>query len=247
MTHACAALALAGLLCGSMPATLPDLTRVDRTIAREPAYRAAPRYCLLVFGPEADVRVWMVRDGDTLHVDRNANGDLAEPGESLGPTDRREFMTLEEGRSVPYRQATYSVGDLSPAGRRERHTGLELSQYQVGDKPAEVVISLLVNGTTRQYAGWTPLFAESRELAPIVHFGGAMVAQPLRGGAVSLSGAKPELHLRFGTPGLGSRTFASLGYEAVPGDVHPRAEIEWPGARPDVPPVRTTVTLTGRC
>jgi hypothetical protein len=247
MAHACAALTLAGLLCGSTPATLPDLSEVDRTIAREPTYRTSPRYCLLVFGPEADTRVWMVRDGDRLHVDRNSNGDLAEPGESLEPTTRREFMTFEDGRSVPYRQITYSVGDLSPSARRERHTGLELSQYQIGDKSAEVVISLLVNGTTKQYAGWAPLFAESRELAPIIHFGGPMVAQPLRGGAVSLSGGKPELHLRFATPGLGSQSFASLGYEAVPGDVHPRAEIEWPRARSDSPPVRTTVTLMGRC
>ena len=89
-------------------------------------------------------------------------------------------------------------------------------------------MSLFVNGITKEYAGWTPLFGESRELAPIVHFGGPMIVQPLRGGAVSISGAKPELHLRFGTPGLDRKTFASLAYEAVPGNVHPVAEINWP-------------------
>ena len=53
-----------------------DLTKVDRTIAKEPAYKTKPRYCLLVFGPEPKIRVWLVLDGDVLYVDRNGNGDL---------------------------------------------------------------------------------------------------------------------------------------------------------------------------
>src|SRR5262245_50015081 len=58
-----------------------DLSTIDRTVAREPAYRAQPRYCLLVFGPEARTRVWLVRDGEVLYVDRNGNGDLTKKGE----------------------------------------------------------------------------------------------------------------------------------------------------------------------
>ena len=85
MGHACAAAMLAGLLCVSAPPTLPDLSKVDRTIAKEPTYRTTPRHCLLVLGPKADSRVWLVRDGEKLYVDRNANGDLTEPGESLQP------------------------------------------------------------------------------------------------------------------------------------------------------------------
>ncbi len=64
----------AGLHC---PAQALDLARLDRTIAKEPAYQSKqPRYCLLVFGSEAKTRVWLVLDGDTLYVDRNGNGDL---------------------------------------------------------------------------------------------------------------------------------------------------------------------------
>jgi hypothetical protein len=40
-----------------------DLARVDRSIRREPAYRSSPHYCLLVFGPKAEHRVWLVLDG----------------------------------------------------------------------------------------------------------------------------------------------------------------------------------------
>src|SRR5262245_47600041 len=61
-----------------------DLTKIDRTIAKEPAYESeSPSYGLLVFGPEAKSRAWLVLDGDILYVDRNCNGDLTEEGERL--------------------------------------------------------------------------------------------------------------------------------------------------------------------
>jgi hypothetical protein len=56
-----------------------DLAKIARTIATEPVYKARPQYCLLVFGAEADFRVWLVQDGETLYVDRNGDGDLTEP------------------------------------------------------------------------------------------------------------------------------------------------------------------------
>src|SRR5215510_10605392 len=60
-----------------------DLTKVDRTIAKEPAYKTKPKYCLLVFGPKAKTRVWLVLDGDVLYVDRNGNGDLTDANERV--------------------------------------------------------------------------------------------------------------------------------------------------------------------
>jgi hypothetical protein len=60
-----------------------DLTKIDRIVKKEPAYLAKPKYCLLVFGPEAKERVWLVLDGDKLYVDRNGNGDLTEPGKRI--------------------------------------------------------------------------------------------------------------------------------------------------------------------
>src|SRR5438874_13701629 len=80
-----------GCLAAGQPAeaAAADLTKVERAIRKEPEYKTkAPRYCLLVFGPKADYRVWLVLDGDTLHVDRNVNGDLTEAGESTGPQQR---------------------------------------------------------------------------------------------------------------------------------------------------------------
>src|SRR5262245_44513716 len=82
-------LAAAAWLLAAAPAGAGDrdpavLARVERAIAKEPAYQSgAPRYCLLAFGPEAKFRVWLVQDGDVLYVDRNGNGDLTEPGKRI--------------------------------------------------------------------------------------------------------------------------------------------------------------------
>ena len=43
----------------SLPTQAADLTKIERTIAKEPKYQGKPKYCLLVFGPEAKFRVWL--------------------------------------------------------------------------------------------------------------------------------------------------------------------------------------------
>ena len=68
------------ICCGISDLAAADL-KIERTIAKEPAYQSSPRYCLLAFGYEADTPVWIVVDGDVLYVDRNANGDLTEKNE----------------------------------------------------------------------------------------------------------------------------------------------------------------------
>jgi hypothetical protein len=73
---------LAFLAAGAAPASAADLAKVGRTITKEPTYKSKPQYCLLVLGPEAKFRVWLVQDGGTLYVDRNGNGDLTEAGET---------------------------------------------------------------------------------------------------------------------------------------------------------------------
>src|ERR671925_259 len=74
------------VLASCAPLAAPDLTKIDRSIRKEPAYSAKPKYCLLVFGPGAKTWVWLVLDGETLYVDRNGNGDLTEANERVqGP------------------------------------------------------------------------------------------------------------------------------------------------------------------
>src|SRR5262245_59581048 len=84
------------------PAVAADLTKIERVICKEPIYQSkSPKYCLLVFGPEAETRVWLVLDlvsepweadggKNALHVDRNGNGDLTERGKRVACTVQKK-------------------------------------------------------------------------------------------------------------------------------------------------------------
>src|SRR6267142_1658119 len=70
----------------------PDLSKIKRRLAREPAYTAKePLYALYVFGPQARTHVWAVLDKsisdatnyDVLFFDRNADGDLTTADERI--------------------------------------------------------------------------------------------------------------------------------------------------------------------
>ncbi len=68
-----------------------DYAKVDRAIAREPAYAGTPHYALLIPDPKGGVRSWAVVDksaaGDVLYFDLDSDGDLTEPGERFRPTE----------------------------------------------------------------------------------------------------------------------------------------------------------------
>ena len=80
---------LATIVCFALlaaPAAALDLTKIERSIRKEPAYESKrPQYCLMVFGPEAKVRVWLVLDGNILYVDRSGNGDLTAAADRIAP------------------------------------------------------------------------------------------------------------------------------------------------------------------
>lgn len=105
----------------ALPAFGADLSKVDRRIAKEPAYKDKPKYCLLVFGPEAKNKVWLVLDGDLLYVDRNGNGDLTDDGEPVkAPAFEASRHPAHEG------QRHIRAGDLTVGGLT--HTELTVGQ-----------------------------------------------------------------------------------------------------------------------
>lgn len=114
-------LVAAGLLITCSLAGAADLTKIDRTVAKEPAYKTHPKYCLLVFGPEPKNRFWLVQDGDTLYVDRNGNGDLTAP-------DKR--AQLKNGGNQNYRN--FDAGEIHDGSLT--HTGLSVSQFLVSSE-----------------------------------------------------------------------------------------------------------------
>jgi hypothetical protein len=253
------------------PPSLADLRNVDRTIAKEPAYTSKPKYCLLVFGPSAKSRFWLVVDGDTLYVDRKGNGDLTENGKqvALPAFEKSDNEMILEHRRV-------DVGDLSDGSGT--HTALVLDQYRFrrdfvpktrDEKEGARLIRSTKDGTvygaticTRQSSGGTCQqvaaidsgglleFADSPREAPVIHFGGSY---EMRFGPVQklVRGKTCDLEASVGTPGLGKGTFAILMYtelsDPIPDGAHPIAEIVFPGKTPASATPSTKVILDHRC
>jgi hypothetical protein len=250
---------VAALLLATGAASAADLKKIDRTIAKEPAYASKqPRYCLLVFGPEATTRVWLVVDGDFLYVDRNGNGDLTEPGE------RVRFGAFEENQGGAIAAAREAdAGDIREG--KLRHERLVVTQERVrkgysakeqwerelqalAGKGSDVIVYSLrisleirprpgdpirIAGRISQYAGMDGAgflqFAESRGDAPIVHFRGPMQLGLYSPPQLVVGGDPCDLQTVVGTPGLGKGTFASVGYDGlISAGVGPVAQIAFP-------------------
>lgn len=230
------------------PTLAADLTKIDRTIRKEPDYQSkAPRYGLLVFGPNADKGVWLVLDGDVLHVDANGNGDITESGEQL---------KVKAGNQDP---ADFGEMDILNNGETKETLRFSLFnwfEYKKGNVDrAEPSFTVSWNG--RWYGGWgdgdSPLiFSHRPEDAPILHVGG-----PLQMGfEVRLKNAFKrqskdtfELKVGVGTRGLGKGAFTHLTYweDAIPKDAKPTAHLEFPNKDPSGPPIRMQVVLQERC
>src|SRR5262245_53818136 len=136
IAHTLSSLAL--LAVSSAPAAATDLTKIDRTIAKEPAYQTKPKYCLLVFGPEARTRVWLVQDGNTLYIDRNGNGDLTESGEKV--TWTRQICNAGNITSLDGK-SKYEVSLRKyPASVRLTVVESEAKRYMVGDPDGDPLV-----------------------------------------------------------------------------------------------------------
>ncbi len=255
----------------SAPAQATDLTKIERRLIKEPVYQAKPKYCLLVFGPEAKTRVWLVIDGDTLYVDRNGNGDITEKDERI---DLPAFEKPSDSSSAFAGQRTVKAGHIHDG--RLSHTDLEVTQarfdldYKPQDRYEEIFkrfaasvpegilysVSLSVemsSGRGRvKFAAVADAqgflaFAGNPKSAPVIHFDGPLQIglQPMQ--ELVRGGEPTELHGWVGTPGIGAGTFAVLEYTSKPGfvpnDCHPLAEIEFPGRKTE----RVRVVLKDRC
>jgi hypothetical protein len=201
---------------------------------------------LLVFGPAAKTRVWLVLDGETAYLDRNANGDLTENGEAL---------VVKPGRQQAHRAG---LGTITPVKGKETYRLLYLDRD---------VLLIEVREGFDQYACLG--YADRPGDAPVYHFDGPLglwVAGPqdLEGGLVR--GGQPQQlpRVSFGTRILDrdgkpltavgvvcdrSHPWAKLQLPSrgFPKDVHPVAEIEYPARREGVPTVKKTYPLDLRC
>jgi hypothetical protein len=258
-------LVLAALALTLAPATPGDLSKIERTIVKEPAYQSKPKYCLLVFGSKAKARIWLVLDGETLYVDRNGNGDLTEKrerAEKLKEADAKLQQTCLYMRNVPV-----------PKGK----VTIELNQI-IYDKlrhnyPVSVSLAKIKSFGDFQRAGSfsheSLVFADRPQDAPILHFDGPRqmqlayieppprnvlddIKQILKFGrarepVLTRGGQSCEFYATVGTPGLGKGSFVAHAHDGLPKDVHPVVAIEFPPNKPGAERIKKSYRLTKRC
>jgi hypothetical protein len=248
-------------------ASAADLAKIDRSIAKEPTYQTkAPKYCLLVFGPEAKTRSWLVHDGSTLYVDRNGNGDLTEASKKVEAkagdwTDPKEGVyyfeigDVQEG-SLRHRQLLLSVSKLDNWGASLPDIKTLISQhpeYRGYTLRLDVEMAarrgIGLGGRVVQRAG--PIdysgvlqFGDSPKTAPILHFRGPWQLT-LEGKQSLAAGRERDLTL---TLGIGPGALVCTGYEKlVPEAVHPQVAIEYPPPKAGASAVHELYELKERC
>jgi RNA polymerase sigma factor (sigma-70 family) len=217
------------------------LTKIERTIKKEPKYAGTPLYLLLAFGPEAKHRVWVVLDGNTLYVDRNGNGDLTDAGEAVSPA-------VFPGEEANARSPAFLVGELNVGGAK--HTDFFFSVVRLPTGLTIARFGLKLDGKTFQIAGPTSLaLAESPKDARVVHLGSPVVtAQPSFTMQGTADANEPtDYRVQVGTPGVGVGAFAAYGSEDGPAGVAPVAEFEFAPLKPDDAPKKVTLPLAERC
>jgi hypothetical protein len=192
-------------------AGLPDLGKVDRRIAKEPAYKAKqPLYGLYVFGPEARTRVWAVFDKskpdaphyDVLYFDRNADGDLTAPDERI------------EGK-VAGDRVTFAIGSFTDPVTKQKHTDLSIAREE--SRESMVFLSMNWCGKVLVRGGYAPKpgpytqFAPTPAEAPVLWAGADgpfsfqfWMVDPLPVGEAG------DVRVFVGHPGHGRNTFCAV-------------------------------------
>jgi hypothetical protein len=237
------------------PATAVDYDKIERNIVKEPAYRTGkPKYALLLFGPEARLRVWVVLDGETLYIDRNGDGDLTGKDErfakeaectaiEIPDPDRKTWYTIDR---VMTDYSTYS-----DKARQERaRKGI----------PPGLMVYVSIKGALRyqQYCDIQEMRADPHK-AMIAHFHGPLAIGPrtinwkVPDGTVLNTGAEPsELYAVVGTMNAkhGCWVVVRSGegdQSAFPKGVRPVVEIAFPSANRKGKPVRRKYRLDQFC
>jgi hypothetical protein len=244
-----------------------DLAKIERKIAKEPAYQGKPKYCLLVFGPEAKTRVWLVQDGGTLYVDRNADGDLTGPGKKI----QHDKEAATQGEDL------FVVGDLREENllhqglrvyvrtldRFADHDDIVAEHLAKAPKARGYSVSLNVEmpefrheGTVRRVYQSTDSFydlhgflkfADKPEEAPIIHFRGPWEATLYSRQHLTI-GRETDLDVGVGTPGLGPGTTLWTRHDDfVPEQGFLTAEVLYPPMRKGQAPIRELYELKKRC
>ncbi len=218
-----------------------DLTKIDRTIAKQPAYKNKPKYCLVVFGPEAKSRVWLVQDGDVLYVDKNGNGDLTDKREQCPAEEPQDKIAREYGAQPADEYRVWNVGDIVEPDGKTRHTGLEVS-HSAGIYMLRVQTQTYDHRHEYVPGGFRLQFADRPQDAPIVHFAGPLAGY-LRTRHPLIRGQSQSLWATLGTRGLGNGAFAIIFDGKLYAETELLGEIEFPAKVAGGEPIRVKINF----
>lgn len=251
---------LAGLLLVATPARPVDYAKVDRKLAKEPAYHSkTPKYGLLLFGRDAKLRVWLVVDGEAVYLDRNGDGDLTGKGERLEKDSKDVEIADPDGRT---RYVISRIGFAKDLDSGEIY--LDLGAVEIKGPLAY-----------RQFCRTTRLRNNPREAA-IVHFHGPLTVGVVNEGTLGTPAdwkVPPNLALVTGEKATDLEVFVATinaKYDccvavvshhgdcrhtnsgekhrpAFPKGVHPVADIEFPPKAPGEPPLKKRYPLDQCC
>ena len=234
-------LSLGVALTCSSGASAGDLSKVERKIAREPTYvTKSPKYALLVFGPEAKLRVWIVKDGETVYLDRNADGDLTDANERFAnPGECRNIEIADPDGKTHY--VITSIGEFEDGGRQHLMVSVDVKAAH----------------PYQQYCG--ARLADRASEAPISHFHGPLTMEvrtinwKLPPELALLTGASPtDLNATLGTMDAERGCWVVVRSEPADGfgpgkDVHPTVEVEFPPKASGGTPIKKRYSLEKRC
>jgi hypothetical protein len=174
---------------GFPPPSSAALAGVDRVLETQPRLKTrTPKYCLLVFGHQVTTRVWLILNGDILHVERDGALRSYTPEACTGTGGAWRECSIGdvvESPNLTHRELRLMLRtDTATLTMRSEGWGLRDVLYVV-DNVA---------------------FAGSPSESPLVHLNGPlMIETALREGR-----APAEITARIGTAGLGAGSFASI-------------------------------------
>jgi hypothetical protein len=214
-----------------------DVSKIDRTIAKEPPYTTkSPWYCLLLFGPEAKAKVWLVLDGDNLYVDRNGNGDLTEPGECFTRAPDDNF---------------FRVPDLALGDCKNKYSDLRVNWRPTGVTSAGHHLNVIVRINDHDQFALASANAETPAKATLLHFDGLLkphlMIEVFKQQEHFTRGKEHLLGVNLVTKYPGVEWVQVSHEKGVPADIHPVVEITFPVKTPDAKPTTMKVLLKHRC
>src|SRR5262245_30586313 len=215
-----------------------DLARIDRTLTKEPTYKAKPLYCLVAVGPEAKDRVWLVLDGETLYVDTKGSGDITQ-AVWVKPQPVRLTGLLEPGQKEP-RALRFPCAVTNGFTVDLMTINGDVVQVDVTDGKRKLALAAYADD------GGHLKFSDRPATAPVLHAAGRLAMFLPAGRVLERAPKGGNLMVNVGIPGRGAGTFAALNCDSVPKDLHPVAEIVFP-PKDGGKAIRQRFTLDQRC